>query len=236
MSQISITNIRSFIPALCRGDHLLLTRWLTKTPRQMLSSTIPLVILGCSSYGISMGLWQGWEMAAYVAIKLPLLIFFTLIVNGLINGFLAQVLDSGVSMRQSLQFLLSGFACMAIILGSLSPITIGMALQAPEPEAPNAQQYHSIILLTHVCLIAYAGIVSHLSLLAFLRHFATSTRAATTTFIAWIAGNLFVGAQISWILRPFFGSPGLEVAFLRDDPLQGTFYETVWRAAQNLIF
>lgn len=236
MSLVSTNSIRSFIPALCRGDHSLLTRWLTQTPRQMLAVTIPLIICGCAAYGISMGIWQGWKMAAYVAIKLPLLIFITLLVNGMINALLAQVLDSGISMRQSMQFLLSGFATMATILGALAPITIGMALQAPDPDAHGAKDYHSIILLTHVSLIAYAGIVSHLSLLAFLRHYAKSTRAATTTFLAWLAGNLFVGAQISWVLRPFFGSPGLEVAFLRDDPLRGTFYETVWRAAQHLIF
>ena len=33
-----------------------------------------------------------------------------------------------------------------------------------------------------------------------------------------------------WILRPFFGTPGLEVAFLRADPMRGTFYEIIWRS------
>ena len=45
----------------------------------------------------------------------------------------------------------------------------------------------------------------------------------------WLAINLVVGAQISWNLRPWFGSPGLEVEFLRAHPFEGTFYESVFQ-------
>jgi hypothetical protein len=40
--------------------------------------------------------------------------------------------------------------------------------------------------------------------------------------------NLLVGAQISWNLRPWFGSPGMSVAFLREHPFDGTFYDSVF--------
>ena len=62
-------------------------------------------------------------MGAYVAVKLPLIIFITLIVNGLLNGLLGLVLGSGIGFRKSVQFLLTGFAIMAVILGALSPIS-----------------------------------------------------------------------------------------------------------------
>ncbi|MFC5051296.1 hypothetical protein ACFPK9_11825 [Rubritalea spongiae] len=226
----AIQALREVIPSLCRGDHSLLSKWLTDKPRSLLCITIPCIILGCSSYGFSMGYWHGWKMAAFVALKLPILIFCTLAVNGLINGLLAQVLNSGISMRQSMQFLLTGFAAMAVILGSLSPITLGLAIQAPAPHQDSASDYHAATLLTHTTIIAYAGIVAHLSLLGFLKHFCPTPQAATMTFLAWISGNLFVGAQLSWVLRPFFGSPNLQVAFLREDPFRGTFYETVWHS------
>lgn len=182
-----------------------------------------------------MGLWQGWKMASYVGIKLPLVIFATLIINGMINGMLAMVLGSGIGFRQSIQFLLAGFALMSIILASLSPITFLMALHAPDPSDIGAKQWHSVTLLTHTFLIAYAGITSHRSLLSHVRRYATTPTLGTRTFVAWLAGNLFVGAQISWIMRPFFGSPGLEVQFLRDHPMNGSFYETVWFAIQTLL-
>ncbi|MFC4993036.1 hypothetical protein [Rubritalea tangerina] len=232
---VSLPQFGQLIPGLCRGDHGLLNQWLTHKPRGLLATTIPCIILGCASYGFSMGLWHGGLMASYVAIKFPLLLFFTLLVNGLINGLLAQVLDSGISIRQSLQFLLTGFATMAIILGALSPITLALAFQAPHPHETGASDFHAASLLLHTLLIAYAGIISHATLLGFLKHFCTSPQAALQTFFAWLLGNLFVGAQLSWVLRPFFGSPNLAVAFLRDDPFRGTFYETVWRSFQHFL-
>ncbi len=223
------------IPPLCRGDRSLLQGWLENGPTQSLSFCIPAILLGCSAYGFTMGLWQGYEMASYIGIKLPLVITATLLINGMINGMLAMVLGSGIGFRQSVQFLLAGFALMSVILLSLSPITFLMALHAPDPSDPGAKQWHSVTLLTHTLLIAYAGVVSHRSLLGHLRNFATTPGHGTQTFFAWLVGNLFVGAQISWIMRPFFGSPGLKVQFLRDQPMAGNFYETVWHAFTTLL-
>jgi len=45
----------------------------------------------------------------------------------------------------------------------------------------------------------------------------------------WLALNLVLGAQISWNLRPWFGTHYLPVAFLREHPFDGTFYESVFR-------
>jgi hypothetical protein len=52
--------------------------------------------------------------------------------------------------------------------------------------------------------------------------------------LAWLAGNLFLGSQLSWILRPFIGSPNLPVQFVRDHPLNGNFYEAVFYSAHRL--
>lgn len=222
------------VPSLCRGSRGLLQGWLESSPVHSLSFCIPAIILGCGAYGFTMGLWQGWEMASYVGIKLPLVIFATLLINGMINGMLAMVLGSGIGFRQSIQFLLAGFALMSIILISLSPITFFMALHAPAPTDEGADQWHKVTLLTHTMMIAYAGIMSHRSLIGQVRDFATTPAHGTRTFFAWLAGNLFVGAQVSWIMRPFFGSPGLEVQFLRDHPMNGSFYDTVWHAITRL--
>ena len=224
------------IPALCQGSRALLQDWLEKSPARTLSFCIPAIILGSGIYGFTMGIWQGWTMAAYVAIKFPLVIFATLIVNGLINGMLAMALGSGISFKQSFQFLLAGFALMSLILLSLSPVALFVVYHAPDPTASNASQSHGIILLSHTLMIAYAGIISHRSLLGQVRDFATSPSLGTHTFFAWLAGNLFVGAQISWVMRPFFGSPGLEVQFLRDSPMNGSFYDTIWKSLINIFF
>ena len=173
-------------------------------------------------------------MAFYVALKLPFIIFLTLFINGMLNGMLSLTLGSGIGFRKSLQFLLTGFAIMSIILGALSPISFFATLNMPEPGTPGDATWHGTNLLLHTSLIAYAGILAHSRLLHYVRDFADSHSAGTHTFLAWLIGNLFVGAQISWILRPYFVSPGLEVEFLRVDPFDGNFYEAVFLAIRNV--
>lgn len=230
-----LSNIFRTIPALCRGDRALIDHWIEQSPTYILTRTLPLIILGCGSYGLSMGLWQGWEMAAYSGIKFPLVVIATLAVNAIINAMFAMVLGSGITIRQSLQFLFTAFAICALILGALSPITIGMALQGPTTESADARSFHSITLLTHVFMISYAGIVSHSMLLGALRKYAHTKKAAFQTFIAWLLGNLFVGAQIGWISRPFFGSPGSPVQFLRENKFTSSFYESIFNSLQNIF-
>ena len=230
-----LTQIIKVIPSLCRGDQGLIDQWMKKSPTYMLGITLPLIVIGCGSYGLSMGLWQGWEMASYAGIKFPLVVIATLCINAVINSMLAMVLGSGITVRQSLQFLFTAFAICALILGSLSPITIGMALQGPATTGAEASNFHSMTLLTHVSMITYAGIISHAMLLGALRKYAVSHATAAKTFFAWLLGNLFVGAQIGWISRPFFGSPGNSIEFLREDKFASSFYESVFSALSRIF-
>jgi hypothetical protein len=229
------TATRYPIPALCRGDRQLLESWIKDVRHGSVRVCLTLIITGFALYGTTVGLWRGWEMAAYVSIKLPAAVLLTLLVNGLLNGMLGLVLGSGIGFRQSLQFLLAGFAIMSLILGALSPVTFFLAFNTPPADHPDASSWHALTLLSHTLAIALAGIISHRKLLSFLRDFAQTRLAGIQTFFAWLAGNLFVGAQITWILRPFFGSPSLEVQFLRPDPLEGNFYDAVIHAALRLL-
>jgi hypothetical protein len=119
-------------------------------------------------------------------------------------------------------------------VGALSPVTFFATLNMPDPGAENSLAWHGLNLLLHTAIIAFAGTLAHCRLLQYVRDFADSRGTGTLTFCAWLAGNLFVGAQVSWNLRPFFISPGLEVEFLRPDPFDGSFYEAVFRAFRNI--
>lgn len=223
------------LPAICRGDEVTLQQWLRLPFASMLKFSLPCIVIGLMAYGASMGAWRGPTMALFVALKLPLVIIFTLILNAWINTVFAIVLGSGFSVKQTFQYLLTGFSLMAIILGALSPLALFMAMNAPNSDQAGAEQFHSFFLLIHVVLISYAGATSHLILLHYVRAAAMTTASGTSTIVSWLAGNLLVGAQVSWILRPFFGSPNLDVSFIREHPMNGTFYESVLRSLINLI-
>ena len=222
--------------ALCRGEKYLLTSWISEARRDAIPVCIVFITLGCGTYGLVIGFRHGWEMACYVALKLPAVIFLTLCVNGLLNGLLGLVLGSEIGLRQSLRFLLTGYAIMSVILGVLSPVILFLNFNTPGPNTGGALVGHATTLLLHTAVIALAGILAHVRLLSYVREFAATRRTGTYTFLAWLLGNLFVGAQISWNLRPFFVSPGLDIEFLRPDPFNGNFYEAAFRALQNLSF
>jgi len=194
-----------------------------------IARTAGIAAVALAAYGFTTGYWRSPVMGCYVAVKMPLLVACTLACNAMLNGLLG-ILLGGVGFRQSSLALLSAFASSALILGSLAPVTLMLALDAPPPDSPYAASAHAGYLLCHVMLIAIAGIAGTLSLFRILLQRCPSPYVASVTMLAWLAGNGFLGAQFSWILRPFFGTPTIEVAFLRKNPMQGSFYQAVWNS------
>lgn len=208
------------------------------TSEKLKASTLRAILticLGAGLYGFTVGLWRGPEMALYVALKTPALLFCTLIITGLLNGILGLLLGTGISFRQSLLCQLLAFSLASVVLASLAPITFFLALEAPAPDSPQAATSHSLYLLTHTALIGMGGFLAVTRLFGLIRDLTPNYRAACITLLSWLASNAFVGAQLSYLLRPFFGSPNLEIEFLRPDPFNGTFYEAVWNALNRFL-
>lgn len=193
------------------------------------------ILLGAGCYGFTVGLWRGSEMALYVAIKTPSLLFITLLATGLLNGVLGLLLGTGISFRQSLLCQLLAFSLASIVLASLAPITFFLALEAPPADSAQAATSHSFYLLCHTALIGLGGFLAVTRLFGLIKSLTPNLPAARITLLSWLASNALVGAQLSYLLRPFFGSPALEVEFLRADPFNGTFYEAVWNALNRLF-
>lgn len=212
---------------LARCDSAVVVSWLErKSQVNTLVTWIIAIVLGCGLYGFSIGVWRGPLQGVFVGIKLPMLIFLTLACNGALNGMLAAAIGSRLSFQQTVEACLMSFALFALILGSLSPLAIGMALDAPKAGSPQAPEWHRMLIFTHTVWIAFAGVVANLKLLQVLEHY-SGMKIGRRTLVAWLAGNLFVGAQFSYTLRPFFGDPRLPIQFFRDDPFNGTFYEAI---------
>jgi hypothetical protein len=224
----------SRLKILLRGDVEQLADQLTAAEAPSIAACIAIITAGAAVYGFTIGIWRAPLQAVYTAVKFPLLIFLTCAGNGVVNGMLAQTLGSGLSFRQTTFAILMSFAIAAVVLGGFAPITLFIWYNAPPLESSNALIGHSVMLLSHVCLIAFAGVAANRRLLALLIR-TTDHRTGYTVFLSWLAGNLFVGAQLAWNLRPFIGSPRLAVQFLRPDPMRGNFYEAVWHAFRNLF-
>lgn len=208
--------------------------WLDSPGYRRVAGAALATFLGLACYGFAVGWWRSPRMACYVALKMPLLVALTLGCNVLLNGLAGLLSGSGLGFRQSLLALLMATAVSALILGSLAPVTFFLAWNVPPPDSPGAGTAHAAYLVAHTFLIGFAGILANVRLHHLLTARAPSRHIANLTLLAWLAGNGFLGAQFSWILRPFFGSPSLEEAFLRPDPMRGNFYEAVWYSLLGL--
>jgi len=174
-------------------------------------------------------------MALFVAIKFPLAIIITLCITSLINGIIAMISGSGISPRQSLQFLLIGFTTFSILLASVSPVLLFMNLNTARAGEIGMERSYNIFLTTNVFIISLAGITAFRMLLKHVRHFACSSSAGNRTFAYWLAINFFAGAQVTYLLRPFFGNPAKKTEFLRENMFEGNFYETLFTILSNLF-
>jgi hypothetical protein len=196
-----------------------------------------IIVMGAGLYGSAMGWWRDPLQSVYVAVKFPLILLLTATGNALLNGMLAPLLGLNVPFRQSFLAILSSFSIAAAILGSFSPLAAFLVWNAPPLSADVASSgsAYDIIQLAHVAVIAFAGIAANLRLAQFLRALSGEVKVARRVLLAWLAGNLFLGSQLSWILRPFIGSPVLPVEFLRATAFKGNFYESVFRSVSHLL-
>jgi len=223
------------LPLLCQGRPAALRAWLENPAGGRLLACLAAIVVGCSCYGFTLGLWRAPAMGGCVAAKLPMLILLTLLTNGVLNGMLSLLLGSGLGFRQTMLAMLMSFASFSLITGALSPVALLMVLEAPEPGTPGSDQAYRFILLAHTAIIAFAGVTAHRRFFPVLAAASENRAAAPRVFLAWLAGNLFVGAQISWYMRPFFGQPGKAVQFFRADWNHSSFYESIYTNLKGLI-
>ena len=222
---------------LLHGEVESLESWSTHWDSRRILSHIAIIIVGAGLYGAAMGWWRDPLQALYTAIKFPLIILLTASANAMLNAMLAPLLGLNIPFRQSFLAILMSFTIAGAILGSFAPLVAFVIWNSP-PMTPNPWEStgpYSFILLTFVVIIAFAGITANLRLMQLLVHLGRRRDVAFRVLFAWLAGNLFFGTQLSWILRPFIGAPGLPVQFLRHEPFKGSFYETIFHLVVRLF-
>jgi len=222
------------IATLLRGEVEQLSRWSEAWNPRRYALHIMVIVLGAGGYGAAMGWWRDPQQALYTAIKFPLILLLTAAGNASLNAMLAPLLGLNVPFRQSFASVLMSFTIAAAVLGGFSPLIAFLVWNAPDLGSSSARAAYNVILPAHVAVIALAGITGNVRLLQLLRRLG-GPAVARKVLLAWLAGNLFLGSQLSWILRPFVGSPQLPVQFLRADALHGNFYETVFHVCTQIF-
>lgn len=189
-----------------------------------------LIVIACAVYSVVLAGWRSPQLILYVAIKLPVLFLGTTSLVAGFNWMTSSLLGSGLSFKSTVFAVFGAMAISGWILLSLAPVALfflmsGVPVAGSHDELRTA---HNAILITHIIILSLAGFGGNVVLLKGLRRVVRPHCSADLLFALWVIAFAFVGCQLSWILRPFVGSPFYPVAWLRPDCLDRNFYEFVF--------
>jgi hypothetical protein len=226
------------ISALLRGQPGTISGWVRRWSVNRMLLYVAVIFAGAGCYGAAMGWWRAPLQSLYTAIKFPLVILLTTLGNALLNGMLAPLLGLNIGFRQSLLLIFMSFTIAAAILGSFSPLMFFLVWNTPPVSSAtgSVSAAYSFMQLAVVGTITFAGVAANVRLLPVLRELSGSSAVAYKVLFAWLAGNLLLGSQLCWNLRPFIGNPNIPVEFATRHAFEGNFFEAVFKAARHLLF
>jgi hypothetical protein len=185
-------------------------------------------LLLCSSiffgiYGAIIGSSHSWMQALSSSIKLPALYLITLIICFPTLYFFNILFGSRKTFGQHFAMLLTSVSVISVLLFSFAPITLFFLI--------STQNYQFYKLL-NVAVFAITGFIGVKFLYQGMAMLSKEDEEGQPTRMSilrlWLILYAFVGTQLAWTLRPFFGSPDSPFELFRQ--MQGNFYLDILRA------
>lgn len=178
-------------------------------------------------YGAIIGAFHGPLQVVSSAIKLPALYLITLVVCLPTLYIFNALFGSQQSISQHLAFLLTSVSAIAILLCGFAPVTLFFLI--------TVNDYNFFVLL-NVAIFALTGIVGVSFLYQVMKPTgdgnSQGSKVRTNILRFWLVLYGFVGSQLGWTLRPFFGSPGQFELFRARE---GSFLSGVLNALFNIL-
>ncbi|MDJ0619892.1 MAG: actin-binding WH2 domain-containing protein [Calothrix sp. MO_192.B10] len=180
-------------------------------------------------YGCIIGASHSWQQALSGAIKMPAFYLLTLIICFPTLFFFNVLFGSRSSLQQHFVILLTAVSVISVLLFSFAPVTLFFLITTP-----NSYQFFKIL---NVLIFGITGafgvkfLYDGMQLLSKKDEVGKGTR--TTILRSWLLLYAFVGMQLGWFLRPFFGSPGSQFQLFRQ--VGGNFYLDIVRAFGEIL-
>lgn len=166
---------------------------------------------------------QWLRQIVYSAIKVPLLLAASFLI-GLPSFFVLTTLfglrrDFGESLRA----LVAAQAGLAIVLASFSPLTL--LWYASSTDYDDALTFNGL-------MFAAASLAAQHLLRQYYAPLVARDRRHRRLLLAWAFIYMLVAIQLAWLLRPFIGSPNMDVQFLRPGAWDNAYVvvgRLIWR-------
>ncbi|BDI20337.1 hypothetical protein ANSO36C_61390 [Nostoc cf. commune SO-36] len=180
-------------------------------------------------YGAIIGASHSWAQALSGAIKLPAFYLITLIICFPTLFFFNVLFGSRSSIQQHFVVLLTSVSVISVLLFSLAPVTLFFLITTPDS--------YQFFKLLNVLIFGITGIFGvkflyeGMQLLSQQDEIGKKTR--TTILRSWLLLYGFVGMQLGWFLRPFFGAPDSKFELFR--AVKGNFYLDIIGAISEIL-
>jgi hypothetical protein len=194
---------------------------LTSKLRSMFLSSIIYLAL----YGLVLGQSNSWQQALMSAIKLPVLFLVTLMICLPTLYFFNLLYGSQLTFAQTTALMMAAVTITGALALAFASISLFFWMTVPDYE------FFLVLNSGILAITAWWG-------LAFLRQGMRCVQQGTPArqgriLAMWIAIYAFVGTQMAWALRPFFGWPGAPFEPIRK--LSGTFYTGLFYNLARLV-
>ena len=188
------------------------------------------VLAATGSYGAVLGWWRSPLMAAYVAVKLPVVFFCAMLAVSVFCWVASLALNADMRYRDVWAAASDAMATAGLVLFAAAPIVLFfVASAAPDSGTRDEMRFaHSCIMLVHIAVLACAGVFGVWRLHGRLRKHASPRCGVRGLIAIWLVAFGVAGCQLGWIMRPIVGSPNICVEFVREDALERNFLESLF--------
>jgi hypothetical protein len=179
-------------------------------------------------YGAVIGSSHSALQALSSAIKLPIVFLLTLVVTLPTLYFFNLLYGSGLNLGQNFALILTAVTVTGVLLLSFAPVVLFFL---------TTSSNYQFFKLLNVAIFAITGVVGVQFLAQASDMMGNTDRqgilARRRLVRFWIILYAFVGTQLAWTLRPFFGAPELPFELFRD--LGGTFYANIFASLGEIL-
>lgn len=188
----------------------------------LISSTVFFAI-----YGAILGASSTWMQCLVSAIKLPALYLLTLIICFPTLYFFNVMFGSKRTFEQYLTLLMTAMAMISILLFGFAPVSLFFLISSTD---------YTFFLLLNIAIMAITGFLGisffYQGMQSLSEEDAEGKEIRLNILRFWLGLYAFVGTQLGWTLRPFFGSPGKAFELFRNR--ESNFYLSVWDSLRHI--
>jgi hypothetical protein len=196
--------------------------------RKYVINQILIILLFTFLYGIIMGSYNGILQSMVTGIKVPSLIFLSLLICFPALYVIQYMIGSSMTVYQMVNIILSGFIVFSTIALSFAPIVIFFMITSSN---------YAFLKLLHVAIFTFSGIFAVKTIINGLKYSCEKKniypKLGMTIFKSWIIIFAFVSSQLAWNLRPFVGSNELPFELFRKR--ENNFYLAVIQSVANVL-